>query len=51
MQLGNINTNMEFNIYYTLPEFSETKIMTWKYHVDESAKTRYDTILGRYLLT
>ena len=25
--------------------------MTWKCHVDESAKGKYDMILGRYLLT
>ena len=25
--------------------------MTWKCHVDESTKSRYDMILGRYLLT
>ena len=28
-----------------------TKIVTWDYHVDDSAKGRYDVILGRYLLT
>ena len=26
-------------------------MMKWNYHVDESAKDRYDIILGRYLLT
>ena len=25
--------------------------MTWEYNVDDSAKGRYDIILGRYLLT
>ena len=39
------------NIYFLLPEFSATKIVTWKFHVDESTNGIYDTILGRDLLT
>ena len=48
---GSINTNLEVNIYFTLPELSATKIVTYIYHVDDSAKGRYDIILGRDLLT
>ena len=38
---------MDFN----LPSLSATNVMTWKCHVDESAKGRYDMILGRDILT
>ena len=34
-----------------LPDFSATKIVTWKCHVNESTNDKYDMILGRYLLT
>ena len=34
-----------------LPEFSATKLVTWKCHVDESTTGRYNMILGRDLLT
>ena len=33
-QAGNIATNIKVEIYFTLPEFSATKIMTWNCHVD-----------------
>ena len=36
---------------FILPEFSATKIVTWKYHVDNSNNRRYDMILRRYLPT
>ena len=48
-QAGSITKNMKVKIYFTLPKLSSTKIVTWNCHVDESAKVRYDTILGRYL--
>ena len=50
-QAGSINTNLKIKIYLTLPEISATNIATWNFHVDNSAKGRYDTILGRDLLT
>ena len=50
-QAGSISTNMKVKIDFTLPELSTTKIVTWKFHVDDSDKGRYDIILGRYLLT
>ena len=34
-----------------LPEFSATKIVMRKCHVDEYTNSIYDMILGRYLLT
>ena len=50
-QAGNITTNMEVKIDFTIPGLSATKIVTWDCHVDGSAKVRYDMILGRDLLT
>ena len=35
----------------TLPELSATKLLTFNFHVDDSAKGRYDLILGRDILT
>ena len=51
MQAGSTTNNLDFKIYFTLPELSATKIMTWNYHVDYSAKVNYDMISGRYILT
>ena len=39
------------HVDFFLPEFSATKILTWKCHVDKSTIGRYDMILGRDLLT
>ena len=50
-QAASITTNTKDKIDFTLPELSATNIVTWNLHVDESAKGRYDMILGRYLLT
>ena len=50
-QVGIITNNIKVEIYFTLPEISATKIVTWNFHVDDSAKGGYDMILGRYLLT
>ena len=44
-QAININTNLKVKTYFTLPEFSETKIVTWDCHVYHSAKGRYDMML------
>ena len=50
-QARNIATNYEVKVDLTLPKLSATNAVTWKCHVDNSAKGRYDMILGRYLLT
>ena len=50
-QAVSIITNIKVKIYFTLFEISATKIVTWKWHVDESAKGRYSVILGRDILT
>ena len=50
-QAGNITTNLKVKVYFTLPRLRAMNVVTWKCHVDDSAKCRYDLILGRYLLT
>ena len=34
-----------------MSEFSATKIVSWKFHVDKKSNSRYDMILGRDILT
>ena len=48
---GNITTNLKVKMDFALPALSATNVVTWKFHVDDSAKVRYNMILGRYLLT
>ena len=50
-QEGKITHNLKVKIDFVLTELSTTKIMTWNCHVDESAKVRYDMILGICVLT
>ena len=50
-QAGNITTNLKFEIDFTLPKLSVTNVVTWNFHVDDSAKVGYDIILGRDILT
>ena len=50
MQEGNITNNIKVEIYVALPKLSATKIMTWNFRMDESAKGRYDMILGINIL-
>ena len=44
-------TSQKANIDFCLPEFSTTKIVSWKCHVNSSMNIIYDMILGRDLLT
>ena len=50
-QANNITTNPKVEVYFTLPELSATNAVTWKFHMDVSAKGRYDMMLGRDVLT
>ena len=50
-QTGHITTNLRVKIDFTSSKISATEILTWKFHVDDSAKDIYDMISGRYLLT
>ena len=43
----NITTSIEIKVDFTLPALTVTNIMTWECHVDDSAKGRYNMILGR----
>ena len=49
-QSGNFTTSKKVNVAFCLTEFSATKIVTWKFHMDESTNVRYDMILGRDLI-
>ena len=50
-QASKFTTSKKVNVYFCLPEFSATKIVMWKCHVDKSTNGRYDMILGRDLIT
>ena len=50
-QASKFTTSKKANVYFCLPEFSATKIVSWKFHVGDSTAGRYNMILGRYLLT
>ena len=47
----NITINLKIKIDFSFPELSAMKIVTWNFHVDDSAKGRYDIIFGRDILT
>ena len=44
-QAGKTTTNLKVKIDFSLPGLSATKTVTWNFHVDDSAKGRYDMIL------
>ena len=50
-QSGKFTTSKKANIDFCLPEFSATKIVSWKCHLDKKTNSRYDMILGRDLLS
>ena len=45
-QAGNITTNIRVKVDFTLSKLSTMNVMTWRFHVDDSAKGRYNMILG-----
>ena len=47
----NITTNFKSRIYFTLPDFSTTRIMMQDCHVDDYNKGRFDMIMDRDILT
>ena len=49
-QAGKFTTSKTVNVYFCLLEFSVTKIIPWKCHVDNYTTVRCGTILGRDLL-
>ena len=50
-QAGKFTTSNKVNVDLCLPEFSATKILSYKFHVDNKINSRYNMILGKYLLT
>ena len=46
-QAGNITTNLKVKVYFTFTALRVKNIVTWKCHVDDSAKGIYDMILCR----
>ena len=50
-QARNITNNLKVKVNFTLPALSATNVVAWNCHVDDSAKGRYDMILGRNILT
>ena len=50
-QAGNITTNFNIKLDFTLPALSATNVVTWKCHVYDSARGRNDMILCRDILT
>ena len=50
-QAGKLATSKKMNVEICLPYFSVTKIIPWKWYVDEYTNGRYDMIIDRDLLT
>ena len=50
-QSEKFTASTKVNVEFCIPEFVSTKIVTWKFHVAKSTNSRYNMILGRYLLT
>ena len=45
IQADKFTTSKKINLDLCLPEFSAAKIVTWDFHVDDSAEGRYGIIL------
>ena len=50
-QAGNVTANIKVKTNFILPALSSMNIVTWKFHINDSNKGRYDMILRRDLLT
>ena len=50
-QAVNITTNLKVKVDFILLTLGAMNVVKWYYHVDDSAKDRYDIILGRYIST
>ena len=48
---GKVTSNLKVKMYFTMPEFRATKVVTQNCHVNDLAKSNYDMILGIYILT
>ena len=47
---GSLTTRHESEIHFTLPEFSDKKIIKWKFNITDSTEVEYDIILGRDIM-
>lgn len=47
---GIMKTQYESEIHLSLPEFSDSKIINWKFSVEDSENIGYDMIIGRDLM-
>ena len=43
-QVGNITTYIKAKVDFTLPKLSTMNVVTWKFHMGDSAKVMYDMI-------
>ena len=50
-QAGNITNNLKVNVDFIVTALSATNVVTWKCHMDNSAKGRHEMTLVRYLWT
>ena len=50
-QAGNITNDHKVKVYFTSPALSTMNVMTWKCHMDDSAKGSYNMTLGQYIYT
>ena len=48
---GLMSTDHETKVAFTLPEFSDKKIITWQFNVGDKDNLGYDMIIGRDLLS
>ena len=48
---GHVKTKYKSNVHFSLPEFSDKKIITWKFNMFESEDLGYDMVIGRDIMT
>ena len=46
-----MSTKYEGNVHFSLPEFSDKKIVNWKFNIFESEDLGYDMVIGRDIMT
>ena len=47
---GTVKTRYETKVNFSLPEFSDKKVVTWKFKVFESTTLGYDMVIGRDIM-
>ena len=48
---GAVSTKYETKVNFSLPEFSDKKVVTWKFKVFESTTLGYDMVIGRDIMS